>query len=125
MTLGGVLGIAAIVIFVIVLAMFPEARTLLKGLTRIFIQDRAATPDGARAIYAEKIEQLNQIYNDVNNKRSFTCEIMRKVKLNLEVYSRNFRKFLESVSRYISKAKWSLPWLRLKKELTLFKEYMQ
>ena len=63
MTLGGVLGIAAIVIFVIILVMFPEARTLLKGLTRIFIQDRAATPDGARAIYAEKIEQLNQIYN--------------------------------------------------------------
>ena len=59
MSLGTLLVLIGLGIFVFVLILFPEARTLLKGFTRIFIQDRASTPEGAKAVYAEKIDQLH------------------------------------------------------------------
>lgn len=63
MSLGTLLVLIGLGIFVFVLILFPEARTLLKGFTRIFIQDRASTPEGAKAVYAEKIDQLQEVYN--------------------------------------------------------------
>jgi hypothetical protein len=47
---------AAITIFVLLLIFFPEFRALFKGFTRIFIKDIATTPEGAEAIYSEKID---------------------------------------------------------------------
>ena len=41
-----------VIIFVIMLFLFPEFRALLKGFTRIFIKDMATTPEGAEAIYS-------------------------------------------------------------------------
>ena len=63
MSLGSLLVIIAVVVFGIVLVMFPEARALLKGFTRLFIKDMATTPEGARAIYEEKIDKLQEVYN--------------------------------------------------------------
>lgn len=63
MNLGTLLIAIALVVLVLVLILFPEARALLKGFTRIFIKDMATTPEGARAIYEEKIDKLQEVYN--------------------------------------------------------------
>ena len=50
-----IIGIVVIV-FALMLILFPEFRALLKGVTRLFIKDMATTPEGAEAIYSEKID---------------------------------------------------------------------
>lgn len=63
MDLNTILIIVAIVLVVAVLVFFPEARALLKGITRVFIKDMATTPEGAEAIYSEKIEEAQEAFN--------------------------------------------------------------
>lgn len=67
MTLGAVLGIAALGVAGLIFIMFPEARSLGKGFLRLFVQDMASTPEGAKAIYSEKIEELQQTYNEASD----------------------------------------------------------
>lgn len=67
MTLGAVLGIAALGVVGLVFIMFPEARSLGRGFLRLFVQDMASTPEGAKAIYTEKIEELQQTYNEASD----------------------------------------------------------
>lgn len=62
MALSKIIFITVIVVFVLLLIMFPEFRTLLSGFTRVFIKDMATTPDGAAAIYQEKINQAQDAY---------------------------------------------------------------
>ena len=59
--------IIAVVLCILILILFPEARTLLSGFTRLFIKDMATTPEGAEAIYSEKIEQAQDAYNKADN----------------------------------------------------------
>lgn len=56
-----------IVVFVLLLILFPEFRKLCLGWTRLFIKDMATTPEGAEAIYAEKIEEVQNKYNTADN----------------------------------------------------------
>ena len=44
MELGNIIIIVAIVLVVLIFALFPEARSLFKGFTRLFIKDMATTP---------------------------------------------------------------------------------
>ena len=67
MSLGTLLVLIALGVAGLVLILFPEARTLLKGFTRLFIYDKAKTPEGAKAIYSEKIDQLQEVYNKADN----------------------------------------------------------
>lgn len=67
MELGNIIIIVAIVLVVLIFALFPEARSLFKGFTRLFIKDMATTPEGAEAIYGEKIEQAQDAYNKADN----------------------------------------------------------
>ena len=67
MELGNIIMIVAIVLVVLIFALFPEARSLFKGFTRLFIKDMATTPEGAEAIYGEKIEQAQDAYNKADN----------------------------------------------------------
>ncbi len=67
MKLSTLLVIIAIVVFVLLLILFPEFRKLLLGWTRIFIKDMATTPEGAEAIYAEKINEAQDKYNKADN----------------------------------------------------------
>ena len=60
--IGGVLAV-----FVLLLIFFPEFRALFKGLTRVFIKDIATTPEGAEAIYGEKIDNAQEAYNKADN----------------------------------------------------------
>lgn len=63
MSLGTLVILIGVGVLALVLILFPEARALLKGFTKIFIKDMATTPEGARAIYEEKIDKLQEVYN--------------------------------------------------------------
>ncbi len=56
-----------VVLVVLALIMFQELRTLLFGWTRGLITDMATTPEGAEAIYNEKIDQAQDAYNKADN----------------------------------------------------------
>lgn len=63
MTLGKLIVLIIVGLVILMFIMFPEFRSLFKGFTRIFIKDLATTPEGAEAIYAEKIEQAQEAYS--------------------------------------------------------------
>lgn len=67
MELTKLLIIIAIAVFVLLLIMFPEFRKLCFGWTRLLIKDMATTPEGAEAIYAEKINEAQDKYNIADN----------------------------------------------------------
>lgn len=67
MTLTKLLIIIALVIFGLLLILFPEFRKLCLGWTRVFIKDMATTPEGAEAIYAEKINEAQDKYNKADD----------------------------------------------------------
>ncbi len=48
----------------LIFILFPQSRVLLKAFMGLFFDNVAATPEGAAAIYAEKIEQATEIYNN-------------------------------------------------------------
>ena len=67
MELGKLIVIIVIALFIMILICFPEARALLKGFTRVFIKDMATTPEGAAAIYSEKIDEAQEAFNVADN----------------------------------------------------------
>lgn len=67
MSLTALIIILVVVAFIALLIIFPEFRALFKGLTRVFIKDIATTPEGAEAIYGEKIDSAQEAYNKADN----------------------------------------------------------
>lgn len=67
MSLTKLLIIIVCVIFGLLVLFFPEFRKLVLGWTRVFIKDLATTPEGAEAIYAEKIDEAQDKYNKADN----------------------------------------------------------
>lgn len=67
MELGKLIIILVIAVVVLIFILFPEARALFSGITRLFIKDMATTPEGAEAIYGEKIDQAQDAYNKADN----------------------------------------------------------
>ena len=67
MELSKLIFIVAVFIVVLIFILFPEARTLFSGFTRLFIKDMATTPEGAEAIYGEKINQAQDAYGKADN----------------------------------------------------------
>ena len=63
MSLSKMIFIFMIIVFILLLVLFPEFRKLLTGWTRLFIKDMATTPEGAAAIYEEKINEAQDKYN--------------------------------------------------------------
>lgn len=78
-----IIGIA-VVLFVLLLIMFPEFRTLFKGFTRLFIKDMATTPEGAEAIYGEKIDQAQEAYAKADNAYKVASGKLSTAKKDLE-----------------------------------------
>lgn len=74
----------AIGIFVMLLIFFPEFRKLCMGWTRLFVKDMASTPEGARAIYEEKI-------NEVDGKYRAACDALKLASGRLKVQNDNLR----------------------------------
>jgi hypothetical protein len=92
MPLSTLLVIIAIAIIVLILILFPEARSLLTGFTRLFIKDMATTPEGAEAIYGEKIEQAQEAYNRADDS-------YRKASGKLEMSKRDLKNLKERLSK--------------------------
>lgn len=67
MELKSLIFVSVVILIIILFIMFPELRSLFKGITRIFVKDIATTPKGAEAIYAEKINEAQNRYNIAEN----------------------------------------------------------
>lgn len=63
MQLSTLLVILGIGILVAAFILFPGLWSLFKGFGKLFIKDMATTPEGARAIYEEQIDELQEKYN--------------------------------------------------------------
>ena len=76
-----------IIMAVVVVAsfiIFPELRALFKGFTRVFIKDIATTPEGAEAIYGEKINNAQDAYNKADNALRVAAGKLSNAKRDLE-----------------------------------------
>jgi phage shock protein A len=51
-----------VIVFLVLLVIFPKLRVLIKGLVNVFVEDAAKTPEGAKAVYNEAIEQAKKDY---------------------------------------------------------------
>lgn len=85
MTLGTVIGIAVIGVLVLSVVLFPKQwkgiGVLVGGFFGNFVQDTAKTPEGARAIFQQKIEEVQDNYNkasDTLSKLSGKLEIAKQ-----------------------------------------------
>lgn len=67
-----------------IFVIFPEARSLFKGIVRVFIKDMATTPEGAEAIYSEKIEQAQDSYNKADDALQRASGKLENAKRELE-----------------------------------------
>jgi phage shock protein A len=54
--------VGALIVFGGILVVFPKSRVLLKGMVNVFIEDAAKTPEGAKAVYNEAIDQKKKDY---------------------------------------------------------------
>lgn len=59
--------ICFVILAVVLLILFPELRSIFKGFTKMFVKDMATTPEGAAAIYQEKIDEAQERYNKADN----------------------------------------------------------
>mgnify|MGYP004452258605 FL=1 len=91
MDLGKLIVILVVAVVILIFILFPEARTLFSGITKLFIKDMATTPEGAEAIYGEKIDQAQDAYNKADNaykvaagKLSNAQKDMKNLKTKLE-----------------------------------------
>lgn len=91
MDLGKLIVILVVAVIILIFILFPEARTLFSGITKLFIKDMATTPEGAEAIYGEKIDQAQDAYNKADNaykvaagKLSNAQKDMKNLKAKLE-----------------------------------------
>ena len=78
MSLSQMIVIIAVVLFVLLLIMFPEFRALFRGFARLFIKDMATTPEGAEAIYGEKIDQAQDAYTKADSWQRWLLPAMRR-----------------------------------------------
>ena len=76
-------------VFVISLILFPSFRQQLKalagGFLQVFVQDTAKTPDGARAIYAQKIDEMTEKYELIIllTKQLDNVNVLKKLQKNM------------------------------------------
>lgn len=84
MSLTAIIIIGIIIVFALLLIFFPEFRSLFKGLTRIFIKDIATTPEGAEAIYGEKIKDAQEAYNKADDALRVAAGKLSNAKRDLE-----------------------------------------
>lgn len=95
MTTTNLLIIIGLVVIVGIFIIFPEARKLIKGFFRLFIKDMAETPEGAEAIYEEKIHEVENAYNTASDSLKRAAGRLATEQKNLEYLSNK----LKSVER--------------------------
>lgn len=84
MELGKLIILIVVLLLVLIFTLFPEARALFSGFTRLFIKDMATTPEGAEAIYGEKIEEAQDAYNKADNALKIAAGKLSNAKRDVE-----------------------------------------
>ena len=88
MSLRCLIFIFAILALSLIFICFPGARALLRGFIGIFIKDMATTPEGAEAIYRDKIEEAQEKYNIAD-------DAFKKISGRLSMARRDMESLLE------------------------------
>lgn len=91
MSFSNLLIILIIAIFILLLILFPELRKLLTGWTRLFIKDMATTPEGAAAIYEEKINEAQEKYNKADNALRVAAGRLRTEENKMKMLQNNLK----------------------------------
>lgn len=101
-TIGEFVFICAAVAFGGSLILFPSFRQQLKslagGFLQIFVQDTAKTPEGAKAIYAQKIDEATDQYTQA-------CNTLRDLTGKLKTIQDQFAACQERATDYDKRAK--------------------
>lgn len=104
MTLGSIIGIVLLVLAILVVIMFPgEVKVLFKGFVRVFIRDMATTPEGAQAIYAEKIDQAQEAYSKADDALKRAAGKLENANRDMDTYKKRLKK-IESECEALVKA---------------------
>lgn len=112
MSLATLLVIIACVVFVLLLILFPEFRALLKGFTRIFIKDMATTPEGAEAIYGEKIDDAQEAYNKADNAYRVAAGKLSTAKKDMETLKSRLVKVEAECETFVKNGKMDMAQLK-------------
>lgn len=88
-----VTGIIAIVLALFVILFRKELMVLFKGFGRLFIKDIAETPEGAEAIFSEKIDEAQDAYNKADNAHKMAAGKLSNARKDME----NLKKRLSKV----------------------------
>ena len=99
-----IIGIAVFV-FVLLLILFPEFRALLKGFARVFIKDMATTPEGAEAIYGEKIDEAQDAYNKADNAYRIAAGKLSTAKRDMETLKTRLTKVEAECETFVKNGK--------------------
>lgn len=92
-------GLVAAIIISIVFVLFPEARKLAFAWTKLFIKDRAATPEGARALFEEAIDEAEDNYHTIYKEAAIIAGKMEAVKKALEKSKTDLTKYTADAKR--------------------------
>ena len=84
MTTGQMIIGIAIIIIALIFILFPEARALFMGFGKVFFKDMASTPEGAEAIFEEKISEAQDRYNKADNALSIAAGKLSNAKKDME-----------------------------------------
>lgn len=99
-----IIGIA-VFIFVLLLVLFPEFRALLKGFARVFIKDMATTPEGAEAIYGEKIDEAQDAYSKADNAYRIAAGKLSNAKKDMETLRTRLTKVEAECETFVKNGK--------------------
>ena len=102
----------AVFIFVLLLILFPEFRALLKGFARVFIKDMATTPEGAEAIYGEKIDEAQDAYNKADNAYRIAAGKLSTAKRDMETLKTRLTKVEAECETFVKNGKMDMAQLK-------------
>lgn len=103
MTLSTLLVYIVVLLILLIFILFPEARKLLKGFIRLFIKDMASTPEGAEAIYSEKINEAQESYNKADDAYKKAAGKLSNARKNLNILKIKIKECEEKCEKLVQK----------------------
>ena len=102
----------AIFLFIVLIVLFPEFRALLKGFARVFIKDMATTPEGAEAIYGEKIDEAQDSYAKADNAYKVAAGKLSTARKDMETLKNRLAKVEAECETFVKNGKIDLAQLK-------------
>lgn len=82
--------IVVLVIIGLIFIFFPESRKLFSGFIHLFFKDMASTPEGAEAIFEEKIDEARDSYGKVD-------DVLNRMSGKLSVTKKEYEKLMNQI----------------------------